>query len=332
MSVLVTTGQMMGFAANKTKDQAVANAADLKDRLTVCTTQELFVNGQRVGITTNEASLLSQLNKSQATAALTPKADSSPSPFELHGYVNDQMKYFIRPQVTLTVKYNGANVQATNSAGTAQANITLTCSANSKTVVLAWDASSKTYSGKVGDGTVVTPTGTYAATVYCRATAHDKIVVSKSVSVNVQGGDYVYFGTSKLASITAASITAFDHFSASAAAAQNVIAVGSDTKLAPTSSLKTSAAGSYSFTFKDGEYAYLLIPSWMNQGKFASGSDAGGYHASEGVADVIFQKIGQIDTSTVSVNEAASLKQMKQTFNVYRLQSTQKAGTHSFTI
>lgn len=331
--VTVTADAMIGFSANKTASQAAANAADLKDRLTLCSTGELYINGARLGFTDVERSAIDSLVKSNATSAVTVTCTAAPNPFELHGYDNDQMMYFVRSLVTLTVKYGGSNVQATNASGTAITSITLTNSSTKATIVLTWDATSKTYQGRNGDGTAPSSTGTFSSTIYVKATSHGNVVVSKSASVAISGADHIYFGTSAAAQLTAANITAFDRHTPTTDLAANVIKLSDGKTLASAGTLKSTARGtSLKFTFKAGEYAYIFIPSWINQGSFSTGSEASGYHATEGVADVIFIKQAQIATTAVTADAASSLKRMAQTFNVYRLQSTQAAGTHTFTI
>lgn len=336
-NLTITAGTMLGFAANQTEAQAKANAAAIQNRLTICQTKQLYVNGQRVGLTEGEQTALTALNLQNATAAVSLSLVSSPQPFELHGFVNDQMKYPTTSTVTLTIKYNGANVQAVNDAGTAQPSLQIKTSDSAKIITLTWDATSKTYKGKNSKTSGETGQyGTFSVAVKVKATAHGSVVTSaKSVSVTISPADYIYFGCSSKAAITAADIRAFDKFSATAAAAQNVIALTGSEALGPTSTIKTTASGDYSFTFKASQYAYILIPTWMNKGKFQSETTEGSQkivHCSEGVADVIFCRLSDLNTTAVTVADAADLKQMAQTFAVYRIQNTQAAGTHKFTL
>lgn len=336
-NLTIPSGTMLGFAANQTEAQAKANAAAIQDRLTICQTKQLYVNGQRVGLTEGEVSALTALNLQNATAAVSLSLVSSPNPFELHGFVNDQMQYPTTAAVTLTVKYNGTAVQAVNASGIAQATVQLKTSDAAKVITLTWDASSKTYKGtNAKTAGEVGQYGTFSAAIQVRATSHGSVVTSpKSVSVSISSADYIYFGISSKAALTAADIIAFDKFSPSAAAAANVIALSGSETLAPSSAIKTSAAGTYPFTFKAGTYAYILIPLWMNKGKFQTETTEGSQkivHCSEGVADVIFCRLADINTSTLTAKEAAHLKQMAQTFAVYRIQNTQAAGSHTFNL
>lgn len=334
----ITAGTMLGFAANKSEAEAKGNAAAIQDRLTICTTKQLYVNGQRVGLTEGELSALTSLNLQNATAAVSLSLVSSPNPFELHGFLNDVMQYPTTSDVTLTVKYAGNNVQAVNDAGTAQSSVQIKTSDGSKIITLTWDASSKTYKGKNSKTSgEVGQYGTFSTSVRVKATSHGSVLTTaKTVSVSISPADYIYFGCSSKAAITAADVLAFDKFNATAAANLNVIALTDGTEtLGPTSAIKTTAAGEYSFTFKAGQYAYILIPSWMNKGKFQTETKDGDntvVHCSEGVADVIFRKLANLDTTAITTSTAVDLKQMKQTFSVYRIQNTQTAGTHKFTL
>ena len=336
-NLTIPSGTMLGFAANQTEAQAKANAAAIQNRLTICQTKQLYVNGQRVGLTEGEQSALTALNLQNATSAVSLSLVSSPQPFELHGFNNDQMQYPTTAAVTLTVKYGGTAVQAVNASGTAQSTVQIKTSDAAKIITLTWDASSKTYKGtNAKSAGEQGQYGTFSAAIQVCATSHGSVVTSpKTVSLTITPADYVYYGISSKAALTAADILAFSKHSASAAAAANVIALSGSETLAPTSTLKTSAAGTYPFTFKAGTYAYILIPTWMNKGKFQTETTEGSskiVHCSEGVADVIFCRLTDLATSGLTVAEAADLKKMAQTFAVYRIQNTQAAGSHTFNL
>lgn len=54
--ITIAAGTHIGFSANKTKQEAVADAKS--NRMNIVRTKELFLNGQRIGLTDNEADYL----------------------------------------------------------------------------------------------------------------------------------------------------------------------------------------------------------------------------------------------------------------------------------
>lgn len=54
MALNIDNGAKIGFSANKTKDEAAAGAAELKDRMVICSSKELYINGERIGLSDTE--------------------------------------------------------------------------------------------------------------------------------------------------------------------------------------------------------------------------------------------------------------------------------------
>lgn len=68
MSLNIDLGAMIGFSANKSRSAAAAVAAELKDRMVICDTKELFINGQRIGLTDQEAESIRTAASGEAMA------------------------------------------------------------------------------------------------------------------------------------------------------------------------------------------------------------------------------------------------------------------------
>ena len=52
----IASGTMVGFSANKTEEQAKADTTT--NRVDICKTKQLYLNGERIGLTDNEASYI----------------------------------------------------------------------------------------------------------------------------------------------------------------------------------------------------------------------------------------------------------------------------------
>lgn len=270
----IASGTMIGFTANKTVAAAKNDTAT--NRVDICMTKELYLNGERLGITDAESTYLAKKITEENNARLQVEvityvngtATSAP-------YVDKQDG--TRVKVVVAAKWDGFYVAAdsitlTNSAGTAQ---TLVADL-SKTGAQATTATLKADER-------------YTATV-----THNGV---KKVVYSAQIRAYypVYYGVNS---------------------AETISAVTGLTKKTATA----SAAGTYAFTFAEGQYAYILIPTGVDKGKFATADKEGVYHASEGVSDVPFIK----QSTNVTYNGA--------TYEVFRLASAQSVSSHDITI
>ena len=333
------SGTMIGFTANKSVSQATADTAT--NRVDICTTKQLYLNGERIGLTDAEAAYLTKAIKAAEDARFTITLTAAPNPFELHSYANDAMGYPLQAILTATFRQDGTAVQATNNLGTAQTKVKATDGTH--TVTLTWDASTKTYTGTCGVSGEKGYTGKFTVSGYIK-TSDTKVVTSqKSAAVTVQGGDYVYFGTSTVDDICNSGspvITEYDMYNASTGAAANVIAINTADKLAPLASkVLTTAAGSYTFTApKANYYCYILIPQNVAHASFATAQSDGTYNILDGKNSSFWVKQGVIDVANVTSADAASLKKKPGlVFDVYRLQNqllgtTNGGASHTFTV
>ncbi len=270
----IASGTMIGFTANKTVAAAKNDTAT--NRVDICMTKELYLNGERLGITDAESTYLAKKITEENNARLQDEvityvngtATSAP-------YVDKQDGTSVK--VVVAAKWDGSYVAAdsitlTNSAGTAQ---TLVADL-SKTGAQATTATLK------------------ADERYMATVTHNGV---KKVVYSAQIKAYypVYYGVNS---------------------AETISAVTGLTKKTATA----SAAGTYAFTFANGQYAYILIPTGVGEGKFATADKEGVYHASEGVSDVPFIK----QSTNVTYNGA--------TYEVFRLASAQSVSSHDITI
>lgn len=268
----IASGTMIGFTANKTVAAAKNDTAT--NRVDICMTKELYLNGERLGITDAESTYLAKKITEENNARLQVEvityvngtATSAP-------YVDKQDGTSVK--VVVTAKWDGFYVAAdsitlTNSAGTAQTLVGDFIGAQATTATLKADER-------------------YTATV-----THNGV---KKVVYSAQIRAYypVYYGVNS---------------------AETISAVTGLTKKTATA----SAAGTYALTFAKGQYAYILIPTGVGKGKFATADKEGVYHASEGVSDVPFIK----QSTNVTYNGA--------TYEVFRLASAQSVSSHDITI
>lgn len=330
----IAQGTMIGFTANKSETDAKKDTAT--NRMVICKTKQLYMNGERVGLTDAEATYITNKMKAdnQATAdnKFTIKLTASPAMYEKNGVNNVSGSKGVNVTFTATLTYNGSNVQASNVYGaTLLRSIEAELSTNLATkVTLTWDSSSKTYIGTAKSPAV----GTYVVKASTDAKLEGILTSKKSASVAVSAVDYIYYGVSTNDKTANFGITGFvDGENGSINKGKN----GTDVLFKCAGALKTSAAGTYKFDIPQNGYAYILIPQGVAKGKFASAGGDGNYHASEGVSDVPFVKLDNLVTSLLTssittTNPITPLVSKGITFEVFRLASAQNAGTHNFTI
>ena len=70
MALNIDNGAKIGFSANKTKEEAAAGAAELKDRMVICSSKELYINGERIGLSDTE---FNQLSHAASTSQVAEK-------------------------------------------------------------------------------------------------------------------------------------------------------------------------------------------------------------------------------------------------------------------
>lgn len=70
MALNIDNGAKIGFSANKTKQEAAAGAAELKDRMVICSSKELYINGERIGLSDTE---FEQLRTAASTSMVADK-------------------------------------------------------------------------------------------------------------------------------------------------------------------------------------------------------------------------------------------------------------------
>lgn len=70
MALNIDNGAKIGFSANKTKQEAAAGAAELKDRMVICSSKELYINGERIGLSDTE---FEQLRTAASTSMVAEK-------------------------------------------------------------------------------------------------------------------------------------------------------------------------------------------------------------------------------------------------------------------
>lgn len=70
MALNIDNGAKIGFSANKTKQEAAAGAAELKDRMVICSSKELYINGERIGLSDTE---FNQLSHAASTSQVAEK-------------------------------------------------------------------------------------------------------------------------------------------------------------------------------------------------------------------------------------------------------------------
>lgn len=328
----IAKGTMIGFTANKTEAEAKANATGINNRMVICKTKQLYMNGERVGLTDNEAEYIKNKIKAElqakADAKFTVTLTATPNPYEKNG-VNSVGIKGVSVIFTATLKYNGQNVQNRQLGGTPSDTIEITNNTTNK-LTLTWNTSSKTYTLS----TKVPIVGTWTIKAQTAATDENITTSIKNASVAVSAYDYIYFGATTNDKIDNKTITGFID---GANGSMNAGAGGSDILFKALSSLKSSAAGSYTFDIPENGYAYILIPQGVAKGTFATADGEGNYHASEGVSDVIFVKQENLVTSnlTSSVETSTPINNLVAkgiTFEVFRLSSAQSKGTHTFKI
>lgn len=262
----IAAGTMIGFSANKTEDQAKADTST--NRVDICKTKQLYLNGERVGLSDAEAGYLTKKVQEEYNARMSVSVSLSNNVLE-KGAQNTVL-------INVHVKWDGALVDPGKS--------NITCKIGGTVIEL-------TKSGSAYTGST-TQTNSFSVSV---SATYNGITKTASASANAYYKFYV--GQSTASSITSLPSSGF-------------------TAKGP----QSSAAGTYPFTFANGEYAYFLLPDGVSKGKFASAGADGLYHAVEGVSDVPFIK----QSTQASIGSVS--------YDVFRLANAQAASSHSITI
>jgi len=171
----IAAGTMVGFSANKTVDTAKADTAT--NRVDICKTKELYLNGERLGLTDAESSYLTKKVEEEYNARMTVSVSLSKTTLD-KGEINTV-------KATIYVKWDGAVVEA-DSMPTVTVN-------NSATVS---EALAKNSDGSYS----VTYTNTDGFTVSVSATKNG---ITKSTSASCSAYYKYYYGLSTADSISA---------------------------------------------------------------------------------------------------------------------------------
>lgn len=264
----IAANTMIGFSANKSVDEAKADTDT--NRVDICRTKEIYLNGERLGLTDAEASYITKKVKEEFNARMNVNVFLSSTIIE-KGKQNEV-------GVTVRVEWDGSAVDPGKD--------NITCKIGGATIVLNKNSSSNEYNGTVtqADSFKVSVSATYSG-------------VTKSASASASAYYKFYVGQSTASSITSLPSSGFK-----------------------ANGPKSSAAGTYPFTFATGEYAYFLLPAGVSRGKLGSAGADGLYHASEGVSDVPFIK----QSAAANIGGIA--------YDVFRLANAQAASSHSITI
>lgn len=311
MSNLATikSGVMVGFSANKTVTQAQKETDT--NRVDICTTKQLYLNGQRIGLTDDEASIVQGLvndkMKAEDDAKFAIKLNITSDTTSL-GTLSSDKKMFEKDKgmmvyLEAVLTYDGKNVKSgvNNSGGTPAASIQLTVKTGSTTTTktMDWDSTKSLY--KLSDGISITDTTTFSV----QGQVYSSSV--KSASQTFTAGGVVYVGTTKTIPVN---MTSGDEFA-------------SLTTISSLTGLKSTLAGNYKFTFTTGDYAVFVVPKTLtSRGKFASVSASGTYDAVQVESGFKAPFIKQTDT--VTKNSVVC--------DVFYISAAQSAGSATFTI
>lgn len=347
----VASGAQIGFTANKTEADAqkiTTSDATFGNRMVITKEKKLYMNGSRLGLSDAEATWITNKIKSDNQSTVDSKFSiqltATPSLYEKNGVYfvkqspdNPKDKYVKGVNVSFKAvfTYNSTNVQAATVSASAPSTpiyaSTISITNGNATLTLTWNKIEKCY--RLTTQTPVVGTWTVKGCAF--ATDMNFLTSPKSATVGVSAYDYVYYGVSTRDSIGNSNI--ITGFKDGASGAMYTGSSGNNVLFTALSSLKASAAGSYSFNIPANGYAYILIPQGVAKGTFASADSDGIYHASEGVSDVPFVKLDNLVTSLLTssittTNPITPLVSKGITFEVFRLASAQNAGTHNFTI
>lgn len=167
----IASGTMVGFSANKTEEQAKADTTT--NRVDICKTKQLYLNGERIGLTDNEASYIQKKLNEEYAARMAVSASVSKSVIEKG----------VQTEVTITVttKFDNAVVAPDS----------ISVKLNNTTDVSMTKQSNNTYTGTVtmSDAFSVQASASYSG-------------VTKSASASVQAYYKFYVGQSTNAQVT----------------------------------------------------------------------------------------------------------------------------------
>lgn len=80
----ITQGTMIGFSANKTESEAKANASSINNRMVICKTKQLYMNGERLGVTDAESEYLAKKLNEENNARLQLEQSATPTIVDKH--------------------------------------------------------------------------------------------------------------------------------------------------------------------------------------------------------------------------------------------------------
>lgn len=272
------TGTSIGFSFNENNGASPKN-----NRLTINADKTLYFNGARLGMNELETDYLQRkLNEENAA-----KASVVIEVFNGLTGVNTLDKDALPEQLTVrvTTKFADALENSTSTPTIKIGEQAVRCTKESKGVykcVIAKGTSPSTEEQAYYNGG-------FTVTATCSPGG-----VTKTASKDVYAYHKIRFGVSELTELTAVS------------SAQDAMAAFT------TRGPQSSAAGTYSFTFTDNTYAYVMIPTGVNVPTSLAGSEPQGV---EGPLPVPFKKMNDFVWNGV-------------TYKQYRIASPQKASTH----
>lgn len=169
----IAAGTMIGFSANKTEDQAKADTST--NRVDICKTKQLYLNGERVGLSDAEAGYLTKKVQEEYNARMSVSVSLSKNVLE-KGAQNSVT-------VTVYVKWDGSNVDPGKS--------NINCKVGGVAIELTKSSTGNYYTGST------TQSNTFSVSV---SATYNGITKTASASANAYYKFYV--GQSTASSIT----------------------------------------------------------------------------------------------------------------------------------
>lgn len=166
----IAAGTMIGFSANKTEDQAKADTST--NRVDICKTKQLYLNGERVGLSDAEAGYLTKKVQEEYNARMSVSVSLSNNVLE-KGAQNTVL-------ITVHVKWDDALVDPGKS--------NITCKIGGTVIELTKSGSAYTASTTQTDSFTVSVSATYngiTKTASGSASAYYKFYVGQSTASSI---------------------------------------------------------------------------------------------------------------------------------------------------
>lgn len=168
----IAAGTMIGFSANKTEAQAKADTST--NRVDICKTKQLYLNGERVGLSDAEAGYLTKKVQEEYNARMSVSMSISPNVLE-KGAQNNVL-------ITVYVKWDGVIIDPGKS--------NITCKIGGATIELTKSTSGNSYTGSTtqSNSFSVSVSATYngiTKTASASANAYYKFYVGQSTASSI---------------------------------------------------------------------------------------------------------------------------------------------------